>query len=518
MKRFLARTVVFSLLGLVFAPAISRADAPTEPLDAAGLSARIDELIAAKYAEKGIKPAPAASDAEYIRRLSVDLDGHTPAITTVRDFLDDRRADKRRIWINILMGETSYKKEELANAYQRHMATYWRHLIFSRASNQQFAFIGNGTDPWFRRQIKDNVPYDQLARELITGQQGRIFFQSNENKPEVIAASTSRLFLGVRLECAQCHNDRSGGNWTRQQFWEYAAFFANTQGNRGAPQIKIPDKDQTVQAKFLDGTDPKWKAGVGPEVTLADWMVSPKNPYFARAAVNRMWAYFMGTGIIDPVDAASEANLPSHPELLDELTEQFILHKFDMKYLIRAITGSKTYQLTSLQTDPTQSDPHMFARASVRAMSPEQLFDSLVESLGPKDLPQSEQPGRRVFPGMVDQGVRAEFLSKFANNHDKPTETQTSILQALYLMNNEALGKLLTNGITLDTITQNEAGGSERNIRELYEAALSREPTPKEMERCVKYLETGGAGKNRRQALADILWALVVSAEFVSNH
>jgi hypothetical protein len=520
MSRFLARTVILGVFGLLLGPARVPAEppAPIKVLDANALSDRIDEWIAAKYAEKGAKPAPPATDAEFIRRLSVDLDGQIPAITTVRDFLDDRREDKRRLWVNILLGETGGKKEAMKEAYVRHFSTYWRRLIFARVSDQQFAFNGGQTEPWFRRQIKDNVAYDQMVRELLAGQQGRFFFQANENKPEVIAGNVSRLFLGVRLECAQCHNDKSGGNWTRQQFWEFAAFFANAPGNRGGtPRIKIPDKDQTVEARFLDGGEPKWKAGVGPEVTLADWATSPKNPFFARAAVNRVWAYFLGTGLVDPVDAASAANPPSHPELLDELAAQFVAHKYDLKYLIRAITGSKTYQLSSVQTDPTQADPHLFARAAVRAMSAEQLFDSLVEALGPKDLGKEEPVGRR-FPGMQPTGVRAEFLAKFSNTQEKPTAVQTSILQALYLMNNEAVGKLLANGSTLDTIAQNEAGGSERNIRELYEVTLSREPTPKEMERCVKYLQTGGAGKDRKQALADILWALVVSAEFVSNH
>src|SRR5262249_9594030 len=144
----------------------------------------------------------------------------------------------------------------------------------------------------------------------------------------------------------------------------------------------IPEKNEWVEAKFLDGAVPQWKTNSTPQATLADWMTTAENPFFARAAANRMWYYFLGTGLTDPVDAMSEENLPSHPELLDELAGQFAEHNFDLKYLIKAIVGSRAYQLTSRQTHDSQEDPRLFARMAVRGMTAEQIYDSLLEATG----------------------------------------------------------------------------------------------------------------------------------------
>jgi hypothetical protein len=532
------------LVLLLVAPAFARAANPlVDPpplLDEAAMSARIDQLISARWAEKGIRPAPRAGDAEFIRRLSLDLNGRIPSITHLTDFLDDDRPNKRQIWVNRLMDgrDPNFPKfdQEAANLYVNHFANYWRSVIFSQTTNQQAAFIGFQLDAWLRKHIKENTPYDQVVRELLTTPQGLSFYQANENKPENIASNVARLFLGVKLECAQCHDDRSGGHWTRRQFWESAAFFENfARGGRQAqilalqgqgqlpaagntpPKIKIPDKNETVEAKFLDGVQPEWKAGANPQKVFADWMTNADNPYFARAAVNRMWYYFMGTGLVDPVDfMAIEDNPPSHPELLDELADQFAAHNFDVKYLIRAITGSQAYQLTSVQTDASQEDPRVFGRMAVRGLSPEQLFDSVMMATGYRGPIQQPNMNRFAFGQGGDP--RSEFLAKFSNNKDKRTETQTSILQALYLMNSKFIADAVERKDgSLDTIA---SAGSQvpmnRRISELYIVTLSRKPTVEETDRLLKYVETGGP--DQRKALADVFWALLNSAEFLLNH
>src|SRR5262249_30835518 len=153
-------------------------------------------------------------------------------------------------------------------------------------------------------------------------------------------AATSRLFLGIKLECAQCHDDRSGGSWTQPQFWSFAAYFAGIDGQGGQAsnkrEIAIPHKKKTVRARFFDGIEPAWKDNDNPRAVLADWLVRADNPFFARAAVNRLWEYFFGTGLTDPVDEQGDHNPPSHPELLDEMARQFADHGFDLKYMIRA--------------------------------------------------------------------------------------------------------------------------------------------------------------------------------------
>jgi hypothetical protein len=523
----LPKSFGLGVLLLALAPGFVRAGQPGTDrpvLDAKAMSAKIDEAIRAKWTEKNVKPAPAASDAEYFRRLSLDLNGRIPTITQLKDFLDDDRADKRRIWVEVLM-----QGRDNVDLYNNHFTNYWRHLIFAQATNQQAQFFGFNTDPWFSKHVKENTGYDAMVRELLTTQQGAAFYQANENRPENIASATSRLFLGIKLECAQCHDDKSGGSWLRTQFWEYAAFFTNFNpqrgfqpqlpGGNGAAKIKIPDKDQIVEAKFLDGKEPIWRSGVAPQNILTEWMTSKDNPYFARAAVNRMWYYLLGTGLTDPVDhMANEDNPPSHPELLDELAFQFAAHGFDNKYLIRAITGSEAYRLTSAQTEESQEDPRLFARMGVKGMSPEQLFDSVLLAVGYRTEPGGNMNNR--FNGFQTNTPRGEFVTRFTNASDKRTERQTSILQALYLMN----GKFLNDAIELkdgclDRIAS--AGPTvpmSRRIEELYIITLSRKPNEKEMEKMLKYVENGGAAKETRKALADIFWALLNSSEFILNH
>jgi hypothetical protein len=515
--------LVAGLLPLIAATAPVRAG---QPDDARALSARIDELIAAGWAGKGVQPAPLADDAEFFRRLSLDLNGRIPSLAQLKDFLDDTRPDKRRLWIEELI-----QGSDNAPLHVNHVANYWRDLLFAQASQQAIVF-GSQLDGWLRKQVKDNTPYDRMVRDLMTGPQGGSFFQANENKPEAIAGSVARLFLGVKLECAQCHDDRSGGAWTRTQFWELAAFFADLDRPRGAnafavaanreepdgpARIKIPEKDKWVDARFLDGSEPQWMPGVKPRTLLASWLATADNPWFARAAVNRIWANFLGTGLVEPVDGLGNAeNPPSHPALLDELARAFAAHQFDVQYLIRAITGSQTYQRTSRQTHDSQKDPRLFARAAVRGLSGEQLWDSMSLATGYRSAaPAARQPG--AF-GYGASSPRAEFLAKFNNLHDQRTEVQTSILQALYLMN----GKLMAGATSLEESTTLAAiagagpsVSAARRVDELFLLTLSRKPRTEEAERLLKYIESA---EDRKAALTDVFWALLNSTEFLLNH
>src|SRR5262249_16093697 len=270
-----------------------------------------------------------------------------------------------------------------------------------------------------------------------------------------LAAATARVFLGVQIECAQCH-DHPFARWSRDQFWGLAAFFAGVEkvqpNNDFGPlrevldraELAIPNTDQVLQATFLDDTEPEWKPGTSSRTTLAAWITARDNRFFARAAVNRMWGYVFGTGIVDPIDDFNDENKPSHPALLDELAKEFIAAKYDMKFLIRAITATEAYQRTSSMTEVSQSNPRLFANVPVKGLTGEQLFDSLALAGGYQD----QFP--RNYPAFVFGGnnPRSEFLSKFSST-SKPTEMQTSILQALMLMN----GKFLADATSTDKST-----------------------------------------------------------------
>jgi hypothetical protein len=486
-------------------------------LDARKLSARIDELIDARLAKEKVPPAPPADDAEFFRRLSLDLNGRIPALPQLVDFLGDTRTDKRRLWIDEMLDGP-----DNSGLYVQHFTHFWRRQMLAQTSAQADSVVAP-FESWLRKQVKANIPYDGLVRGLLTDAAAAGFYLANENKPEDLASRTSRLLLGVKLECAQCHDDRSGGKWKRKQFWEYAAFFANLRGDQsvagvvdvpreqqaGRVRIQISGSNTWVDARFPDGGNPDWQSHVTPRRALAEWIARGNNPWFARAAVNRLWHYFFGIGLIDPVDGlGAQDNVPSHPELLDELSRQFALHDFDLKYLMRAVTGSQAYQRSSRQTLPRQAEPRLFARAASRALSPEQLYDSLVLATGYRPPPIAAGATREV-------SRRAAFLAPFDDPNSQPVDFQASIQQALMMMNGKFTEEATSPAYSATVVA---VVGSNRpmprRIEELYLLTLSRQPRPEETRRLLEYAATADS----KQALRDILWSLLNSTEFVLNH
>jgi hypothetical protein len=506
--------------------------------DARALAEKIDREVAERLNQEKVEPGPQADDAEFLRRISLDIIGRIPSVAEARVFLADPANDKRAKLIDTLLDSPGYVA---------HSTAVWQALLLPENStaNYQLRMFLPGFEAWLRKQFTDNVPYDRMVRDLITApvtDDPRVayeryragspaeptalaFYIAKEARPEELAAAVARLFLGVKLECAQCH-DHPTDKWKRQQFWEFTAFFAGLQ-KKGAGylsplceltdrrEIAIPSNGQVVQAAFLDGSEPQWKYKVGPRVTLAEWITTPENPYFARAEVNRTWAQFFGTGIVDPVDELTgENSKPSHPELLDELGKQFAAHGFDQKFLVRSIVLSKTYQRTSARTTAGQDDPRLLARMSVKGMSGEQLFDSLSLAIGVREQRTVQDPF--VFGQPT---ARTEFLARFTAQ-EKRTESQTTILQALSLMN----GKLVADGTnsargpTLGAIADAPFLDTAGKVEALYLAALSRKPRPAELERFVKYVDEGGTRKERKAALGDVFWALLNSSEFLLNH
>jgi hypothetical protein len=542
----ICRSTGFVALGLfILASTVSAGDSPTQNpdrptqdpdglLDANALAGRIDYWLGVRLAATGLDAAPIADDAEFIRRVYLDLSGCVPPVIDARDFVDDSRPDKRQIWIEMLLD--SRKPTGKPDAFTAHFTNVWRAWLLSRVDTERTAVLGPETEKWLRNHLKDDLPYDRLVRQLITepptvqpdnrparmrrrvrgGEVPSLFDQINESKPENLAGTTSRLFLGIKLECAQCHNDRSGGNWTQTAFWSFAAFFAD-QGNQanGQRTIAIPEKNEMVPARFLQGAEPTFKPGDNSRQIMADWLVSPTNAFFARATVNRIWAYFFGIGLINPVDEIGDHNLPSHPELLDELARQFTDHHFELKYLIRAIVASQAYQRTSSVSSSSSEDSRLFGRMNIRGLSAEQLFDSLAE------VTEFENASRGVAARLNNGNnltPRQQFLARFSHQNN-PTETPTSILQALYLMNSPFVTDRtsLEHNNTLMTLAQQKTSHS-RRIETLFLVVLARKPTTTELDQCVAYLGRGGSLDDHRLALSDVFWALINCAEFSVNH
>ncbi len=500
------------LVFLPWAAAAARAESPQKIKDAEAAAARLDQILAARWDANQVQPAPTADDAEFMRRLYLDLAGTIPPVSEVRAFLADPSKDKRRQLIDRLLGGPDY-----VNHFTDVSA---RHVAAGRGGSPRPA---PSFEAWLRVRLAENAGYDRMVREILTStvqlnpqqdnlgsllmaQPGGVspaaFYAANENKPEKLAGATSRLFLAVRLECAQCHN-HPFAEWTREQFWEYAAFFG---GQGGRPSIVIPNLGKVVQARFPDGTMPKFTNGAGPRVVLADWATSPNNKYFARAAVNRVWSLFFGTGLAEPVDDLLREG--DKNEMLDELARQFTDHNFDLKFLIRVIVSTRAYQLTSRRTDASQDEPRLFARMAVKALSTEQVIASLTEATG--------APRASTDPGLL----RAELGGSFARQPNKPTEFQTSIPQALALMNGKYVNDAtaVERSGTLAAVAGAPFLDAHGRVETLYLAALGRKPTEAESAKLVAYVEKGGPSGDPNLALADVFWALLNSSEFVFNH
>jgi len=349
------------------------------------------------------------------------------------------------------------------------------------------------------------------------------------NTVDKITDNVTRMFLGVQLQCAQCHN-HPFTDWKQTEYWAMAAFFMKTKVNgnpqqaakkgitlavsetniKGGKKGALPESAKIVPAKFLQGEQPTITA---PELrpVLAKWMTSADNKFFARAMVNRFWYQLYGRGLVNPVDDMHDDNVASHPELLATLTEQFKLHNFDVKFLIRTICNSEAYQRSSVsKEDVADIDPDLYTRREMRILTAEQLFDSLSTILGAGNA--RIEGGTNVAAKKGPQTPRANFVAFFRVEDANPLEYQNGIPQALRMMNSPFTNKsdVIAADITKSTKTTAEA------IEQIYLTALSRRPTSQELHRLTAYVNR--AGSTARTSYGDILWALLNSSEFVLNH
>jgi hypothetical protein len=524
----------FALAVVLLMPAAALAGDP-DPRD---LARRIDALIARHHDTNKVQAAPKADAAEFLRRAYLDLTGRIPKVSDVRAFLGDKNTDKRQQLIVDLLDSPRHA---------RHFAATWRAVLAPEiAAAGEGSVFQLGFESWLYEKFRTAAPYDQLVFDLLTTPiasdpanaefvfrefdrpNALAFFAVKDARPENLAAVTTRLFLGVQLECAQCH-DHPFAQWSRKQFWNQAAFFAGIERQgKGIFQpltedanlrvLTLPDSPKKTRPLFLDGQEPQFKSGVSSRVTLAKWITAPENPFFARATVNRVWGHLFGIGIVEPVDNFHDENPPSHPELLDELARAFTASKFDLKYLITALCLTDAYQRTSSRTHASQDNPRLFGRMGVKALTGEQFFDSLALATAFRE----QQPGAKA--AKVGKGAkaggspRAQFLALFAQRGGAG-EPETSVQQALTLMN----GKFLTDATNvrsspmLTAVMETPLLTTQQRVEILYLATLSRPPSARELEIAQNHVARAEAGREQEQ-LADIFWAVLNSAEFRLNH
>ncbi|MCS6851600.1 MAG: DUF1549 and DUF1553 domain-containing protein [Gemmataceae bacterium] len=501
----------------------SQAGLPNTKVDAASLARWIDaEIQKALDAEK-VPASPLADDAEFVRRVSLDITGIVPTADEAAAFIDDPDPAKRAKLIDRLLASP---------AYGRHMADLWVGWLLPRTSETRLV----RHEPMVRfleENFNKNKPWNEFVTEIITasGPQDEnpavTFFLFNDTVDKV-TDNVARHFLGIQLQCAQCHNHPFTG-WQQTEYWGMAAFFMKVQrqdnrnkalrngavpgvaenlSGRAGRRNNLPESAKIVPAKFLQGEEPKLNPNEPFRPVLARWLTSPQNPFFARAMVNRLWHQFFGRGLVNPVDDMHAENQPSHPALLEGLAEQFA-RDFDVKDLIRAICNSQAYQRTSRPLPENVDDTSLFSHMAIKALSPEQLYDSLVRVVGTA----TEQRGNRVRSNTTvrgNQSPREVFAAFFRVEETEPTEYTAGIPQALRLMNAPMLNNTAA---ALASLVKSDDPNAV--IERLYLATVSRRPRAEELTRLAAYVHNAG---NRQQAYGDILWALLNSSEFALNH
>lgn len=491
----------------------------------------IDRLAYDRFQKLGLFPSGLCTDSEFIRRSKLDAIGMLPSPEEVREFLADQSAGKRQRWIEQLLEHP---------AYGDYWANKWADLLRpnpDRVGVKSIFFL----DQWLRDSFRENKPLDRFVREIIEAegsnhQEGPLAVYRDRREPPELATMFSQLFLGVRMECAKCHHHPTE-KWSQDDFYQLAAHFGpvKQKGAGLSPPISAgtetfyfarggavrhPVSGEVMKPRALDAPRELPDSPEDPRAALADWMTAPENPFFARAAVNRVWAVFFGRGFVEPVDDFRISNPAVHEPLLNALAHDFVEHGYDLKHLIRTIMSSRLYQLSSIPNEHNLHDTKNFSRSLRRRLPAEVLLDAVNDVTGTEDEFNGCPPGTRAVQTWSYK-VRSHFMDAFGrpnSSTDCPCErdARTSVVQSLHMMNSRALqSKLSAQTGRVKKLADSPLAPSEI-ITELYLAALSRYPTAHELQTATAAFT--GEKPNRQHATEDVLWALLNSPEFVFNH
>ncbi len=492
----------------------------------------IDEHVFAKLERFHLIPSELSEDSEFLRRVCLDIIGTLPPPHRVQEFLGDPDPKKRDKLIEILLDSPEYVDFwtfRFSNLFRVVMEPYYSQLYWE----------------WIRSSVAANKPYDQMARERLAAQgrdrPSRHYYENNSQADRILSEEL-RLFAGRRFDCAQCH-DHPFEPWTQDQFWGLAAFFGNLDfigyydiifdnpaggyGDKGQPgRLKHPRKKTVVEPTFLDGTPLPEEHRMDPRQALAGYLAS--HPYFAEAMANRMWGYFFGRGIVDPVDDFKASNPPTHPELLKALAAEFRENGHDLKQLIRLIVQSRTYQLSSRPTATNIEDRINYSHFIPKPLEAEVLLDAVSQVAGVPEVfhAKPEAPEGQPPPGTraIELKSPVRYFSQFLDLYGRTMRyalpepgAGPSISQALHVYAGDTYTtKLTREGGRLDQLLgSGQSDGA--IIEQLYLAALSRRPTAREQTELESMLERMDA-PSRTQAFADLTWAVLTSREFAHNH
>jgi len=484
----------------------------------------IDTHVDQHLKRLNITPSPIADDATYLRRVYLDISGKLPTPTEAETFLKNTAKDKRSKLVEKLLTRPEF-------------ADYWA-LQWSDLLRVDRLKLGHADAylyyKWIRESFARNKPVDNIARELLTAEgplteQPAGYFYRAANGTGDMASMVSQVFLGVRITCAECHQ-HPYDRWTQQDYHAMRGFFQQVSTKtltsgvallaEGNPVIKHPRTGKVIQPYPLGSTMPETVPEGDRRRVLAEWMTQPDNPYFAKNIANRLWAHFLGRGIVMPVDDLRETNPPSNPELLDALATYLVTNKFDLKAMIRVITASRTYQLSPTPNATNIKDEQNFSRALFRRLPAEVLMDAICDVTGVDEKFDGVPRGYRAVQ-LWDSQVQHYFLKLFgrparATVCECERVTGATIGQALHLMNSPNLqAKLAHEGGQLKRLTVKHEDDADI-VRQLYLSTFSRPPSHDEMDTALQYL--GTRRFQRRKAVEDLAWSLMNSLEFIFNH
>ncbi len=490
----------------------------------------IDGLVWDKLRRLGVTPSAPAPDATFHRRAYLDVIGRLPTPDETRAFLADPSPDKRARLIGRLLDRPEY-----ADFWANKWADLLRPNPYRVGSKAVF-----NLDAWLRDAFRRNKPYDQFVRELLTAQgstfrNGAAVLFRDRREPAEIATMVSQLFLGVRLDCARCHH-HPFEVWSQDDFYSFAAFFARV-GRKGtglsppisggeevvfaAPrgEVKHPVTGKVMLPRQLLGQAAETAEDRDPRQVLADWVTAPENPTFAKVIANRVWADLMGRGLVEPVDDLRATNPPTNGPLLDALADDFRKNGHDLKQLIRTITTSYVYGLSSLPSADNAGDTRNYSRHARHRLRAEVLLDAVTDITGVPETFAAMPPGSRAMEVWTARSPSV-FLDSFGRpdlNQDPPCErtTDTSVVQALHLMNAPNLQRKVASDDGRAVRLAASTMSAQEIVDELYLLVYSRYPTDEEKKACVRRFEKPGA--NRRQVTEDLMWALLNTPEFVFN-
>jgi hypothetical protein len=520
---------------------------PVPGLAPANVAAQIDKHIEARLAAENLKASPPSDDAEFLRRVCLDITGLIPSVEKAAAFLDSPDPDKRAKLIDELLDSPQYG---------RHFADLW----CDRIAIKDLPIYREPFIAWMSDSFNQGRGWDEVVFELLTAEgsfnfvtRGKrlssedpraLFILLNTEEgagkgpnPAWLAAESGRLFLGVNLQCAECHNHPFTDSWKQTDFWGLAAFFSQLRAERaqgglvwneaplsadGPVNIVIPatalkSVGQTVPARLL-GHDKDYQP-LGPQVlrhSLARWITSPDNPYFAQAAANRLWADFFGRGLVNPVDDLREDNPATHPEVLELLAAELKKSQYDLKHAIRCICLSQTYQRTSQPLPDNEEDHVNYSHGAVKIMGPGVFYDSLKAATGLPEL-KLGLPERKtkltVLTTFTPREVFVDFFRAAQGEEADPLENTHGIPQALKLMNAAQLNSAapLVERLAASDLARDQV------IEQLHLAAYARRPSPAETRLLAGFLERRNDSTNA-QGYSAVLWTLINSAEFLSNH